>query len=210
MANKRSKDFDYFDHFLLCAQAAHEAALYLNTALNSFNVSKVPTQVKEIHTIENDADEKRHEMLRNLAHEFMTPIEREDIVSLAYDIDNVVDSIDDILQRLYMYNVQTIRPDALKMTALIVECTESLVACVKEFKNFRKSKTLVDHCIKVNTIESNGDKLYADCMRRLFTETGLADRQVLIWTSMFDCLENCLDACEDVAEIIEGVIMKNS
>ena len=81
-------------------------------------------------------------MMKRLAREFITPIEREDIVSLADAIDNVTDTIEDVLLRIYMFNFTKMREDAVKMAAIIVQCCEALREAVVEFANFRKSQIL--------------------------------------------------------------------
>lgn len=207
---RRKKDFNYFNYFLACAKAANDAAKFLHASLNDFQYDTVRNQLADMHKIENDADLLRHEMLFNLAHEFMTPIEREDIVSLAQELDNVVDSIEDVMQSVYMYNLDNIRPDALKFSALIVNCTEALLHVMEEFSNFRKSKVIKAHTIEVNNIESVGDKLFTDAMHSLFIEPSADSMTRLIWMNMYERLEQCLDECEDVIDIIEGVIMKNT
>ncbi|MDR1157934.1 MAG: DUF47 family protein [Oscillospiraceae bacterium] len=211
MGKVRGEKFDYFAYFYACGCAALEAATYLHETFSSFDPAALARQVDELHKIENDADGLKHDMLRHLAHEFMTPIELEDIISLSQDLDNVVDSIDDVMQRVNMYaaNIRTLRPDVLSFTSLIVRCCQALETALKEFKHFRKSKTIISLLIEINTIESDGDALFAKSMKQLYTED--ADmRHVIIWTNIFECLESCLDFCEDVADIIEGVIMKNT
>lgn len=207
---KRRKEFDYFQFFVEIAQAANKAADYLEAALEKFSVSDLPKQVEAMHKIENDADMMKHEMLTNLAKEFITPIEREDIVALAQELDNVVDAIDDVMMRMYMYNVQTVRGEAIVFARQIVKCTRELLKVMQEFKSFKKSKDIKDHCIEVNTIESDGDKMFAENMRKLWTEKSDDLRQVTVWTTMYEGLENCLDECEDAVDIVESVMMKNS
>jgi uncharacterized protein Yka (UPF0111/DUF47 family) len=151
----------------------------------------------------------KHEMLKHLAHEFMTPIEREDIVSLSMELDEVVDKVEAVFQRIYMFNIESIRPQAIEFSQLVVKCCKSLVVVMEEFKNFKRSKCLKNFIIEVNSIESEGDVFYTNCMRSLFLED--ADtRSLLIWTTIYDLLEDSLDACEDAADVIEGVIMKNT
>ena len=207
----RKQEYDYFNNFIECSQLALDAAHHLQTVLNKdkFDPSKVSEQVAVMHRIENDADGKKHESLTRLAHEFMTPIEREDIVALSQQLDNVVDSIEDVAQKMYMFDVQSIRPDTAALAGLIVKGCEALLAVTREFPHFRKSKTIKDLIIEVNSIESEGDKLHAACMRTLFTD-GTDLRETMIWMVMYDNLEACLDACEDAADIVESVIMKNT
>ena len=206
---KRKKDYDYFDFFVDSAAFACQAAAFLQSALKDFDAENLTTLVKDMHKIEHDADSIKHDMLRNLGHEFMTPIEREDIVALAQQLDNVTDAIEDVVQRLYMYDVTVMRSDVDEFTALIDSCAKALLVTVKEFKNFKKSKDIVANIVKVNSIESEGDALYVRCTRTLFSED-VGTKELITWMTLYDCLEKCLDACEDASDIIESVVMKNT
>lgn len=207
---KRRKEYDYFHFFIQITEAANKAADYLEAAIANFDIAKLPAQVEQMHKIENDADMMKHEMLTRLGHEFITPIEREDIVALAQELDDVVDAIDDVMQCMYMYNVRSIRPEAVEFSKQIVKATRGLLKVAQGFRNFKKANDLKKHCIEVNTIESDGDKMFAESMRKLYTESANDVMQVIVWSTMFEGLENCLDACEDAVDIVESVIMKNT
>lgn len=208
--SRRRKDYDYFDFFCQIAKAANDAADHLEAAISHFDVNKLAARVEEMHKIENQADEMKHEMLTRLGHEFIAPIDREDIVTLAQQMDNVVDAIDDIMQRMYMYHISSIRPDAFAFCQQIVKATRGLLKVAGEFRNFKKSSNLKKYCIEVNTVESDGDKMFAECMRKLYAESANDIMHVIVWSSMYEGMENCLDACEDATDIIESVVMKNT
>ena len=162
-----------------------------------------------MHSIENSADTAKHQMIERLAHEFMTPIEREDIILLAQDLDNVVDSIDEVLRRMYMFHMKAIRPEALKFAELICKCCKVLELVLTEFHNFKSSKTIYKSLIEVNSLESDGDVLYSESVRELFSGSASA-RDELIWLNIFEEFEECLDSCEDVADTLESIIIKNT
>lgn len=205
----RRKEYDYFEYFEICAQYACEAGAFLHEYIANYDVNTIEAKVEQMHRIENAADCKKHEMLEHLADEFMTPIEREDIVALAQELDNVVDAIDDVMQHIYVFNIQSVTPEAVCFSSLISQCCQSLALAVAEFRNFRKSKCIAKYVIEVNTLESDGDKIFAKNMRKLFTN-GADIRDIIIWTSLYEYLENCLDECEDAVDIIESIVMKNT
>ncbi len=208
MKRIRKKEYNYFHIFLECSEMALESAKCLHRILVDFTPTMVAHNVEMMHKLENNADDKKHEMLERLAHEFMTPIEREDIVSIAQQLDHVVDAIEDVMQRIYMFDITRIRPDSLRMAEFVVKGCEALVGVMREFIQFKKSKTILKHIIEVNAIESDGDKVYIDCMRKLFAEESNM-HEIVVWKTMYECLEKCLDACEHAADSIESVIMKN-
>ena len=205
----KKNDFDYFEYFCTCAISACEAADFLHKVLSSFNHDNFPDQMSELHKIENEADKRRHEMIEILSHEFMTPIEREDIISLAQELDNVVDTIDDIMRRIYMFDIKNIRPETMVFTDLIIKICHALKDVMNEFKYFKSSKVIRLKIVVVNSLESEGDTLHAESLHRLFRDES-DTREIIVWMTMFEDLENCLDSCEDAVDIIESVIMKNT
>lgn len=205
----RKKDEYYYDTFVELVEYSCKAADLLNQIVTNFKADQLLNKVKEMHQIEHAADEARHVMARKLMKEFITPIEREDILGLANSIDNLTDAIEDVVLRMYMFNIKSIRPYALKMTSVIVKCCNSLKVAMTEFQNFRKSKTLHELIVDVNKLEEDGDKLYSEAIRDLYVNCN-DFKEVSAWESTFHFLEKCCDACEDVSNAIEEIIMKNS
>ncbi len=209
MSADRKKDFDYFGYFCKCADFVCQAADYLNECITNFEYASVFERVTLMHKIENEADLTKHEMTKALTHEFLPPIEREDIVSLSVKLDDVVDAIEDVMRRIFMFDVKEIRPEVLEFTKLIVEASKGLKATLTEFRNFKSSKIIKEQIVAVNTVESKGDYLHTKIYHKLFSD-GTDTRDIIIWTNIFDELEDCLDACEEAVDVVELVIMKNS
>jgi len=163
-----------------------------------------------MHKIEHEADIEKHNLMQKLAKEFITPIEREDIILLLQQIDNVTDFVEDVVRKMFMYNVSSVRYEALEFASIIRECCTESRDALRELPGFQKSNTrLKEAIIKVNDFEEAGDRLYCAAIRRLYTEHA-EPLERITWTNMFDWLEACCDACEDVMESVEMVIMKNS
>ena len=148
-------------------------------------------------------------MLAALVKEFITPIEREDIILLSEAIDEVTDTIEDVMIRLYINNIRTIRPDAEAFAHLITRCCKTLSRLMEEFKNFKKSKKLYGLMVELHTLEGEGDRLFIQAMRRLHTEVS-DPLEVIAWREIYIYLEKCCDACEHTANAAERVILKNT
>ena len=203
------KDVNYFDTFVELVGYSCQAADLLNRIMNNYNADELEDRMQEMHAIEHSGDEARHIIVKKLAREFITPIEREDIMSMCNAIDTVTDTIEDVLMRMYMYNITYVREYALKMTEVIVKCCNSLKLALNEFYNFRKSRNLHDLIIEINHLEEDGDRLFTKATRDLYVNCQ-DYKEVAAWDLTFYYLEKCCDACEDVANVIENVIMKNS
>lgn len=203
------KDNNYFNMFSDIAGDAIAAARALEKTIGSYHPEKIEKQNKAMHEIEHAADLKKHQMMKHLISEFITPIEREDIASLAYMLDDVLDMIEEVLQMFYMYNVQVMRPAAAEFATLIVRSTEALKACFDEFEHFRKSDVMSNKIVEVNVIEELADDLYFKSVRELYTKEK-DPILVTVWVRIFDRFEKIIDQCENLADAISMVIMKNS
>lgn len=188
-----------------CVQAAD----MLLATLQNYQPDEMETRAKEMHEIEHAADIAKHVMMSKLVKEFITPIEREDIIELAQTIDDVTDCIEDVALRLYMFHAKSIRHEALEFCAVIVSCCQAMKCMMEEFHNFHKSSTIHKMIVDINRLEEDGDKLYADAIHNLYVNCK-DPIEVFTWTEIFNLLEKCCDACEDVANVVETVIMKNT
>lgn len=205
----RKKDVNYFDAFVELAGYSCQAADLLNETIINYHAEELKDKMEKMHAIEHSGDKARHEMIKKLAREFITPIEREDIMAMADAIDTVTDTIEDVLMRMYMCNIRYVREHALKMTEIIVKCCDALKKALDEFHNFRKSQTLHDLIVDVNHLEEEGDRLYTEAVRDLYVNCK-DFLEISGWDKTYDYLERCCDACEDVTDVIESVMMKNS
>jgi predicted phosphate transport protein (TIGR00153 family) len=206
---KRKNDYSYFDAFANLSKYSYELAISLHDTLKNFDPKTITEKVKAAHQIEHNADLAKHDIMNRLVKEFLPPIEREDITSLTQEIDDVTDSVEDVLIYVDMFNIQTIRPEILKFTELLVSCCKAMDEALEEFKNWKNSKKLHDNIIEINHLEEVGDALYVDSMRNLY-HTSKDPIELMCWTEILHRLEKCADNCEDVANIIESIVMKNS
>jgi predicted phosphate transport protein (TIGR00153 family) len=206
---KRKNEYNYFDAFAGLSKYSYNLAETLHSTLSNFDASHITERVASIHEIEHNADLAKHEIINRLVKEFLPPIEREDIITLTQEIDDVTDSVEDVLIYIDMFNIQAIRPEILKFTQLIVALCKAMDEALEEFKNFKSSKKLREKTIEINRLEEEGDALYVASMRNLY-QTSKDPIELMCWTEVLHRLERCCDNCEDVADVLESIVMKNS
>lgn len=205
----KKEPFDYFQRFVDYADCAVRAAVYLKETVDHFDPAALSVRMDELHRIEHEADQLNHVTLDHLAREFLPPIEREDIVALSQEFDDVVDDIDDIMRRMGMYGVTRLRPEAAEFCELLVRSTQALKDLTEEFRHFKKSKNIREHLVRVNSLETEGDTLHYRAVQRLFASPA-TPLDTIVWKDIFDDFERCCDNCEDVGGVISSVVFKNS
>lgn len=208
MASKKGND--YFSMFVEMVDTAVKAVEQLSNALHNFDpANTLQQQMDDLHAVESTGDRQKHLLLQKLTKEFITPIEREDILSLANELDDVTDSIEDILLNLYMYNIQTIRPEALEFIVIVEQCCKELRTVMTQFGNFKKSDTLKSSIVELNRLEEVGDRLYTQAVHTLYVEQENL-YETIGWTEVYRCFEKCCDTCEHVSDVVESAVMGNS
>jgi predicted phosphate transport protein (TIGR00153 family) len=200
----------YFEGFKeMCGYSA-DAAAFLQEALANYDPDMIGQHREKMHAIEHDGDVARHTMFRKLGKESRLPIEREDIIAMADAIDEVTDSVEDILLHLYMFDIREIRPEMFDLVGVMIRIIDVLQEAVDEFPQFRTSGTLHEKLVKINNLEEDADRLYIEAIRGLYTDESLPAVKVTAWMHIFYYTEGVADAVEDAADIIESVMMKNA
>ena len=206
----RKQEFDYFEAFIRAADYSMQAADILHQTLESFNPDDLQERMKEIHVVAHAADIAKHDLNRALARAFITPIEREDILLLSQAMDDVTDAIEDVLIRLYIFNVLSIREDTISFSDVIKKCCAGMKETMQEFRNFRKSRSINDSIVEINRLEEEGDSLYTKTVRKLYLTSRDDAVELMVWREIYDRMEKCCDACEHVANAVESIIMNNT
>ena len=206
---KHGKNYDYFDAFIENTAYSCECVKVLRESLKTYSLETLPEKVAKVHKIEHSADILKHEIMEHLLKDFLPPIEREDIIQLAQEVDSVTDSIEDIILKLDMFQVTQLHPDIYPFLDIIEQICNALSDTMKDFKNYKKSTSLKDKIIELNRLEEMGDDLYHESIKKLYRSEP-DPVKLLIWTEIFARCEKCCDACEDVADTVECVVLKNS
>lgn len=199
----------YFENFVSAADCACRAANHLAQCLSSYHFSSIRAMLDRMHALEHEADTKKHEMSAALAKAFVTPIDREDLAVLSQNIDEVVDVIEEVLQRFYVDQIRTIPADALVFARKLVDCCEVMKRMLTELVHFKKPEKLREMIIDLNHMEEECDRLYLEATLNARKQGGDV-LDILAWREIYDRMEACADACEHVGDCVEMVVMKNT
>lgn len=199
----------YFENFYETSLILKSAAEYLTECLKNFEETKIEKMLLKMHELEHSADKKHHAMNEALIKAFVTPVDREDLDLLSVRLDDVADKLEEVIQKFYVYDIKTIRPDAILFSEKLVDACDLVSKMMDEFKAFKKSKKIRELIIEINSAEEECDSLFLESMRNLTKEGGDV-LELMSWRKIYECLEACADACEHVGNCVGSVIMKNT
>src|SRR5215203_878378 len=160
----------------------------------------------EIKEVEHKCDFLTHEIIQRLNRTFVTPLDREDIHSLARSLDDVMDAIDASAAIVRLYHIDRVRPDARELARIIKASADQMVLALAALE---RRKGVAEPAVEINRLENEADRIHQAAVRRLFEEE--RDPIVIIkWKEILDFLEDATDRCEDVANVVEGVVVKHA
>ena len=206
---KKNK-FNYFDAFQKQVDIASQEADILIEAIESFsNTEELAPLLKKAHEYEHEGDLVNHEIRTYVSTDFITPIEREDIVELAQRLDDVTDNIEGILQRFYMFDIHFMHPQAIEFAQIIKKSLKALSKSMDSFREFKKVKKIRAMVQDVNDLEEKADELYIEAIRSLYVSESEHPVRVEVWSRLFDRLEGAVDSCWEAADTMSTIMLKN-
>ncbi len=201
------KSDDFFDDFELLTSTAVEGTRLLKALLEDF--TDVPRKIREIKQVESRGDEITHRAFTRLHENFITPFDRSEIYRLLSRIDDVLDLADAASERIGLYEVGTILPEARELAGILVLATETVLEGVRGLRTIKTPQKILDACKQVNTYENQGDHLTRRAIANLF-KSGGDPLHVLKWKEIINLIEDAIDRAEDVANVIEGVVLEHA
>jgi uncharacterized protein len=197
------KEERFYDDFVALAEEIQRGASILEEMLAP--EQPLWDKADEIKEVEHKCDFLTHEIIQRLHRTFVTPLDREDIHSLARSLDDVMDAIDAAASLVRLYRLQSVRFGARELATMITASTDQVRLALTALEH---KKGLITHAIEINRLENEADRMHHLAVSRLFDE----ERDPLLvmkWKETFDFLEDATDRCEDVANVLEGVVVKH-
>ena len=198
------KEERFYDDFTAMAEQIQHGAELLESMMAPDK--PIWDKADEIKEVEHKCDFLTHEIIQRLNRTFVTPLDREDIHTLARSLDDVMDAIDASASIVRLYHIDSVRPGARELTLLV---KHSAIQVVCAMKALEKRKGVAECAVEINRLENEADRAHQAAVSALFRDE--KDAIVIMkWKEILDFLEQATDRCEDVANVMEGVVVKNA
>ncbi len=197
-------DREFFDLFEEAGGNIERAASLLEEMLREYPERN--DLAREILIAEQEGDRITHDIIRRLNQTFVTPIDREDIYALASALDDVVDYTEEVADYLGLYKIEAPMSQAQELAAVLAQCGRKIAEAMPRLRGF---KDISHYTVELNRLENDGDRIVREAIASLF-DNGIDPMVVIRWKDIFERLEEAIDAAESVANILEGIVIKNS
>lgn len=201
---KEDEFFELLKGFM--AEVKLTGEVFVDLVHNYENVEEKVLKVKER---ESACDDEAYKILQALRASFITPFDREDIYDIANEMDEIVDNLEEVANRFDVFDVKALHPACLQMTDYIMQAIRELEVMINHLSEIKKNTIVMEQIAEVNRIESAGDICYRAALKELFKEEK-DPIELVKWKHIYERLETALDSCEKVANIVEGVVVKNA
>jgi predicted phosphate transport protein (TIGR00153 family) len=198
------RDREFFDLFEEAGGNILRAAGLLEELLKDFPERN--ELAREILICEQDGDRITHDIIQRLNQTFVTPIDREDIYALASALDDVVDFTEEVADYLGLYKIEAPMEQAQALAHVLHAAARQISEAMPRLRGF---KDISHYTVEINRLENDGDRITREAIASLF-DNGIDPMVVIRWKDIFERLEEAIDATEHVANILEGIVIKNS
>lgn len=185
-------------------EASHELSAFMQ------QVEHRDQRAPLLKDLERKGDVMTHEILKKINRSFTTPLEREDIHSLASNMDTILDAMESLANRIMIFRLTDLTPVCLELCNILIEAASEIDKAVKFLRTMRNLEELEACCAQINRLESRSDTLTRNAVAELFDHPPDNVLDLIRWKEIYERLEDALDLCSRTASVIEMILVKNA
>lgn len=197
---------EFFDLYREAAHTVREAVELLQDLIE--NYEDVEVKAGRIKDRETEGDEITHAIIERVNTMFVTPMDREDIYSLATSLDDVLDEVEAVADLFVLHRIEAPLPQMRLQVGILLKATLQAEEAIKALPKMKR-EVLEPYWIEINRLENEGDDVYRHAVAELFSGDHKA-MDVLKWKEIIEDLERALDGLENVANVIEATVLKHA
>lgn len=203
----KPRDRVFFFHFEASAANVLKMSEDLISIMNTEPGSQRTALLERLEIAERANDDLTHTIFTDLARNFITPIDREDIHSLATSLDDVADFILASAKNLELFGIGKPDETCKELARLVNEGCRIVQLAVQNLRHMHKSDAHSEFVVQINSMENQADEVFDKAIQRLFA-TEKDPIQLIRMRDTYAVLELATDKCEDVSNVMESIMLK--
>lgn len=186
------------------------AARIFQAIAHSASVEERRVKMVELRALEHDGDGITREIFEVLNSTFITPLDREDIRSIASDLDDILDFLEGSAQHLVIFELEE-SPEALRRFAdILLAMCEQIHAVTSQLWDLSGADRIHGALVRISELENQADALFYTVIADLFKGNGVDPIEIMKWKEVYQGLEDACDECKDYSHVIGNIVTKNA
>jgi uncharacterized protein len=203
------RETSFYDMFAASADNIVTGTKLLMELLGADSTTR--TEIAErMRAAEHAGDDATHAIFHQLNSSFITPFDREDIRSLATDLDDILDYLEEVAQRLINFELAESPLELREFAEILVAMAAEIEKATGWIWNLSNQSEIQQSIVRISDLENKADDLYNEVIADLFRANGRDPLQIMKWKEIYDGLENACDQCKDYTHVVGNVIVKNA
>ena len=198
------------DTFYGLLEASAEAARQSTRALIALLDAPVSTRsLDEFRVARRREKDISTQISTALVDTFVTALEREDIEALAGALYKIPKTVEKFAERYVLFSDRLSDVDFASRAKMLEKATDVIVQMTSELRGGFKLDVMRDLNERMQSIESEADRLILELYQDLFTNER-DPAKLLLRKDLFELLEKAIDRCRDAGNVIYQIVLKNS
>ncbi|MDR2138558.1 MAG: DUF47 family protein [Tannerella sp.] len=162
----------------------------------------------DIKSEEVKGDRSTGLIFKELNRTFITPFDREDISTLADEMDDVIDAVNRSAQKVLLYSPEALPETTVLLTEIIKLGSVEILGAVDKLSNFKKYHNHVRaHTREIKRLEEKADVIYEEGISRLFKEE-TSPMELIKLKEIIQELEKSANRINNVGKTLKTIVVK--
>ena len=201
---RETKFFTYFTEQVDVFAEGSKLFKKLVTNLETLSEDEIKNSLAEIKECELRGDAVEQKIILELHQTFITPIDREDIHTMAINIDRCLDILNSVSRKIEIYSIRKVPANVRRFAEVIVEMAEEMGRLVVALRNL---KDVAEISQKMHRLENRADDLFHQSMAELFRDN-VDPIDIIRLKELYEHLEAVVDCADYIGKLVRGVAVK--
>jgi uncharacterized protein len=198
----------FYGLFDQAAKNTVEMARLLVKAVNTEDNHERELLFKQIDRLESVGDDVTHKIYLLLDKVVFTPMNRNDIHTLASVMDDVADFIHESSERMHLYNIFDFVQPIKDIADIILSASLEIEKSITHLRASSEKDLVLAACRQIKDYEHQSDQIYYNSLADLFANEKDAIN-LIKYREILYSLETTTNKCKKATEVLQAILINN-
>lgn len=171
------------------------------------HLDQAPMYANAIDSYEREADQVALLTYQLLHKTFITPFDRNDINMLTTQLDDILDRMHRVAQRIVIYQLTNVPTELVTMADLNVSVAKIVKTLIEQLDSLKNQNIILEGSLKINQLENDAEAILLQGIGSLFTnETDF--KRLLQLKEIYEQTKGVINSCQDTANLVKSIMLE--